>query len=461
MRRVLIVVMALVVIPGIGLWIVARGLLGSDLVRQAVEQQASAYLRQPVVIGSASASIFPRVTLTLGDVAIGRPPVVRAARIRLLVGTRALLSRRVEDAEAVVEDGRIAWPLPFPLVPEAPASPTASPAPLTIVSVRRIALRRVTVVTGLPDVTIDLAASLSGDRLEIGKLTAVSGATRLEAKGAFDSLARMEGRFDVKGDLAFAEYRASGLTATLAIANGGFSLAPLAFSMFGGRYQGRLDADLRRTVPQLQLAGDVSAADVAALLKNSGSPDAITGRLRARVALRATGSDGAALLHSANGTFTASIADGTLPRLDLVRAIVLAFGKPSGPAPAGSGSAFSALGGAFTLTGGTVATENLTLQSRDVDFGGPASFRIDAGLVSARGDAVLSRELTAQAGTDLRRYAQEDGRVIVPVTIGGTLDRPAIAVDVLAAARRAFGNEVRRRVGDYLGGLFKKKKGGG
>ena len=43
----------------------------------------------------------------------------------------------------------------------------------------------------------------------------------------------------------------------------------------------------------------------------------------------------------------------------------------------------------------------------------------------------------------------------------GTLAEPSIWIDVVAAARRAFGNEVQRRIGDFIGGLFKKKKGGG
>jgi hypothetical protein len=74
---------------------------------------------------------------------------------------------------------------------------------------------------------------------------------------------------------------------------------------------------------------------------------------------------------------------------------------------------------------------------------------------------ILSRDLTAQAGSDLRRYAQQDGRVIVPATVGGTLEHPSVFIDVTAAAKRAFENEVKRRATDFIGGLFKKKKGGG
>ena len=70
---------------------------------------------------------------------------------------------------------------------------------------------------------------------------------------------------------------------------------------------------------------------------------------------------------------------------------------------------------------------------------------IASGALSARANVVLSPELTAQAGVDLRRYAQEDGRVVVPATIGGTLQQPTVSLDVAAAARRALTNELERR----------------
>jgi hypothetical protein len=36
-----------------------------------------------------------------------------------------------------------------------------------------------------------------------------------------------------------------------------------------------------------------------------------------------------------------------------------------------------------------------------------------------------------------------------------------VFIDVAAAAKRAITNEMQRRATDFLGGLFKKKKGGG
>jgi hypothetical protein len=72
---------------------------------------------------------------------------------------------------------------------------------------------------------------------------------------------------------------------------------------------------------------------------------------------------------------------------------------------------------------------------------------------------MLSQELTAQAGTDLRRYASENGRVVVPATIGGTMTHPTVFIDPAAAAKRAAENELKRKAGSLLNGLIKKKGG--
>jgi hypothetical protein len=179
------------------------------------------------------------------------------------------------------------------------------------------------------------------------------------------------------------------------------------------------------------------------------------------VSLVASGADGATLMRTARGTINGAVVEGTMPHLDLVRAVVLAFGKPSGGPAEGSGTAFKRLAGTFALSNGTLKTENLSLESRDFDTAGRGSLGLDSGAVEARADIVLSPELTAQAGSDLRRYALQDGRVIVPATVAGTLDKPRVSIDVAAAARRALGNELQRRATDFLGALFKKKKGGG
>jgi uncharacterized protein involved in outer membrane biogenesis len=327
--------------------------------------------------------------------------------------------------------------------------------------VRSIALRNVTFVTSLPPIVVDLDAALAGDRLDVTRLSATSDRNRLDATGAVTSIARLEAQFRATGFLTFAGYTARDVAGTISLSPRGLALSPLAFSMFDGRFDGRLDVDLRGSPPQLRLQGTVRNVDVAGVLKDTASNGGIIGRLGATVSMAGSGSDGSAVLRSARGKFTAKVTDGTLPYIDIVRPVVLAFGKPSGAPPGGSGSSFSSLTGTFALTRGTISTEDLDLEARDFTAQGRTSLQIEPGTVDSHLDVMLSPELTQQAGSDLRRYASENGRVVVPATVGGTLTHPSVFVDPAQAMKRALSNELKRRAGSLLDGLFKKKKGGG
>jgi uncharacterized protein involved in outer membrane biogenesis len=461
-RKWPLVALAVLLVGALGTYFAARRALATDLVRTQLEQQLSARLGQAVTIGAVSASFFPQIAVDLRDVAVGRPVVVRMARVKVLTGLRALFADVVEVREVIVSDGR----------------PGGADPPFVF----------------------DLEASVLGDRLDITSLKARGRTTRIDAKGVLTSIAGLEGALEATADpldlnetiaiagalspqgrapargkpspmhfvvkiaapeTRFGTYAFRNLSTTMDVAPGRTLLDALSLEMFGGSFTGRLDVDTHGDAPALRLTGSIARLDVPSLLTGSGSPGGLTGRLGGTVSIAAAGSDGAALMRTARGTINAVVSDGTLPRLDLVRTVVLAFGKPTGAPAEGQGTAFDRLGGTFALSNGTLRTENLALASRDFDTVGRGSLAIESGAVDARADVVLSPELTAQAGTDLRRYAQEDGRVRVPATLTGTLHRPRVSIDVAAAARRALGNELQRRATSFLEGLFKKKKGGG
>jgi AsmA protein len=454
-RKWLIAVAAVGVLLAAGAYVVAQQALGGDLVRSQIEQQIASRLGQPVHITSASAVILPSVAIDLRDLTIGQPAAVQIGRVRLATGLRGLISRRVENAAILVENGRVGWPLPFSL--GATNGSSGGSSSVTVASVRQIQLRNVTVSTALPPITVDVDASLSGDRLDVTHVSARSDGNALEASGAMTSLTRLDGRFHLRGDLTFAGYRARNFSATLTLTSGGLSLTPMTFTMFDGKFDnGGLSIDLRQSVPRVQLKGSVARLDVADIVKNTGSTGGITGRLVGALSVSGTGTDGASLLRGSRGTFRATIVDGTLPYIDIVRPVILAFGKPSGRTPSGSGSSFSSLTGTFTLADATLATQNLTLETRDFTGRGTASLNVESGAIDSRLELVLSQELTAQAGTDLRRYAEQHGRVVMPATVGGTITHPSVFVDVAAAGRRAVENELKRKTGSLLKGIIKK-----
>jgi uncharacterized protein involved in outer membrane biogenesis len=497
-RRLLLAALILIALP-IGVYLFARFTLGSDLVRTTLERQLSARLGQPVHIRTATAGLFPRVALRLQDVTVGSADVVHIGDLQIVTGLRGLLSRTVTDAEVIASTGTVRVPLPFSLTPASPpASAPADASSLAIVSIRTIRLREITLATGRHSLIVDLDSSLEGDRLNIGRAALRTSSTRLEASGTL-ALSSMEGSLEARADpldldeaiaiasamatpapaaarpqagssslhlvvrlsapkATYASYLFEDVAATLDLAPRGVTLSPLSLRSFGGRFQGRLDAETTREVPLLRLSGRAEGFDVAELLKASGSPGGITGRLAGTVSVSAAGTEIDPLIRSARGTIGAVVTDGAIPGLEMVRQIVLAFGKPSGAPAAGSGSAFSRLGGTFALASGALSSEDLAMASRDFDMTGRGTMRLASGDLDARVNVILSPELTAQAGTDLRRYAQQDGRVVVPATIGGTLPRPAVALDVASATRRALENELRRRATTFIDGLFKKRK---
>ena len=406
----------------------------------------------------------------------------------------------------------------------APNAPASSGPGFTVTSIRVISFRDIEVAAGNQAVRINLDASVDGDRLDITRLTMNGKRTKVEAHGALTSVASLQGTVEAKAEpldldetiaIVSAFTAPAGLTpargsarprgqvsrptqplpqdpktrssetipmhivAKIAAPSGQFgayafrdfsssidlipgrvSLSPVSVRTFDGKFQGRVDVDTSGAVPRMRLNGRVEGLNVADAMKASGSPGGITGKLAGALNLTADGADAARVMRSARGTIDAAVTDGSIPHLDMVRTIVLAFGRPSGAPPQGSGSAFSRLAGAFALANETLTSDNLSLASRDFDMHGRGVLNLASSGVDARADVALSPELTAQAGTDLRRYAQEDGRVIVPATVGGTLSSPHVSVDVAAAMQRALGNELKRRTRTLLEGLFKKKGGG-
>jgi hypothetical protein len=497
-RKLLAVVAVLMVLAAIAVVLVARGVIGGDTLRRALESQLSTRVGEPVKIGTLGASFFPRVTVDLHEVSVGQPPRATIAQISIATGLRGLLSRRVEGAEVIVSNSRVPVGTVLGIAAAAASSGGSDGAGggLTIVSVRTLAFRHVELVAEPRSLTVDLESSLEGDRLDVTRLVAQSEGTRLEAHGALTSIARRQGRFtasagrlnldelltlasslsssapsgpagvptlDLQVDVTapggeLGSYAFQTLSSTIRVTGEQLLLQPLRFGIFGGEYEGTLRVT-PSSVADVTLNGRMTSMDVARILRETrgGSPGAasVSGRMGGAVTLTSRGRSSTDMLRTARGTGRVTITDGAIPGLEMVRTIVLAFGKPSGGPPAGSGSAFTRLGGTFALADQTLRSGDLAFASRDFDMTGSVVVRLPSGAIDMHASVVLSRELTAQAGTDLRRYAQEDGRVVVPATITGTVAAPSVTIDVASAVNRALQNELKRRVKGLLDRIIK------
>jgi hypothetical protein len=445
-----------------------------------------------VRIGSATGGLFPRIGVQLRDVRVGEPVRVSLADVTVSTGLRALLSRRVEDAEITLSDSRIELPLPFALPTSKAEEGAPSSSSFTVASISAISLRDILVASRGREIVVSADSSLDGSRLTLDRFTARSGETAVDASGVvdleptinakleasanrldFDDLMALADAFTpqqpskrggalvpgrVEAKLTAARGSVAGvdlakLGTTLVVRGNRVTLAPATFELFGGGYRGTVDADLGAERMTASITADIAGLNVAQLAAFGGVKDTITGRLTGRGRFTGRGADFAAVLAGATGSGTATITNGTISGLELVRTVVLFFGRPSSEAP-GGGQRFDRIGTSFSLARQVITSDSLTLQSPDLDVAASGTLAIPTKALSGRATVMLSESLSAQAGTDLVRFTREENRVVLPAVIGGTLERPRVTIDAAAAAQRGLRNEVERR----LKGLFDRIK---
>lgn len=472
--------------------------LSGDGVRRALEREATAWLGQPVRVGEASVTLFPRVSLRLRDVRAGAPARLTLAAVDLSAPLRALLSRRIENADVIVSDSRIEMPLPFVLPfrradADAQAGSGADAAdPLDVVSVRTIALRNVTLASRGRQIRISAESSLADTRLALTRFTASSGETRLDATGAIELSPRIDATIDARADaldvddllaLVSAFMTPAGAAASTPeasvrvlanitaprgrLAGAAFTrldaairaegreltIDPFTFDVFGGRHHGWLEAQLGDTL-QVRVGTSVANLDVAQLAAFGGAADTISGRLVGSGRFGARGRDLASVLASARGVGEMVISNGSMRGLDIVRTAVGFLGRPVAGDPPAGGERFEELGGTFALGDRVVRSEDLTVRSPDFDVFARGTLRLATKALEGRADLVLSDAVSAQAGRDLYRYTRAGNRIVLPATLGGTLARPRVGIDAAAALRRGIRNEIERR----LEGLFERPR---
>ena len=508
MKKLLLIGLAVVLIAIVGLAVAVRMLMDPERVRSTIAAQASAALGMPVSLQAASVSIWPRPRVTLSGLKVGEPASLTLNTIEVATALRALLSRRIEDAELTIADSTADLPALLAalggLATETPAPPvegTPTDAPLTLVSVDAIAFRNVRVVFEGGAATVSLASALDGDRLEIRSFELASDVTNLKASGAIESLADRRGKlsisaealdldgmigllsktqgaqgaqgakdrpedrpaFDMTFDVTAAKGRAGGvqfenLKSTIHATANAVRMAPFGLGVFDGRVDGNVNVDTSKPEPLLVLDTKFSGIDMRAVAAYAGQPEAISGRLAGELAVSGAGSEPTAALADATGRGAFRITDGAIPNLHLVRTIVLAFGKPASGS-SGGGDRFTSIAATMQLANNVVRFSTLSFASPDVDVEGSGTLNLSAGAIDVAGRARLSEALTAQAGRDLVRYTADANRVTVPVTVTGQLTSPQVRVDAGALLRRAAENEVKSQLKKQTEGLLDRFRG--
>jgi uncharacterized protein involved in outer membrane biogenesis len=240
------------------------------------------------------------------------------------------------------------------------------------------------------------------------------------------------------------------------------TLEPIKFGLFGGTYDGTLALSLG-TTPAFRLSARLAGVDMAAATAFAGSPNVITGRLAGQLEMTGKGLDAPAVLKTARGTARIDITNGTVKNLGLIQNVVVATsGRADAKSAGGSrDEPFSRIGGTLNVAGGAASTQDLKFESKDVLLDAAGAVRLDGSAINLKGQVQLSDELSQQAGRDLVRYTQDQGRVTLPATITGSAESPQVRIDVASMAKRAITNraneEAQKVLKKGLGGLLQRK----
>jgi uncharacterized protein involved in outer membrane biogenesis len=511
LRKALTVAIASIAFGSLAAFLLVRSVLATDAVRNTLASQLSKGIGQPVAIARIGASIFPRVTINLGGVTIGAPARITVETLQVGTSFRALLSRQIAHAVLRLNGARIQMPLPP--FGGGSSSPTSSGAAVELVSIDEIRLNDVEITSGGRTLHADIEAVPKGAGISFQKFALRTDDSHIDVKGTLTDLAGPTADLTISADTLYLDRLAtfasglsggSGSSAAQGSAPGpspsapagrrpmnvsitldapramfgamtldrlkgralitdrGMTIDPMSCGVFKGRYDGSLALTLADT-PDFQLRATLSKLDVGSAAAFAGSPNLVTGTLDGGIDLAGRGLTAASVARSLHGAITIDMRDGVVKNLGLLSAVVLATsGRPDSVAQLSKGSrdeAFSRLGARLTVVNGIATTNDLRFDSNDLSVVAAGTIAADGSAINLKGQVQLSDALSQQAGRDLVRYTQEQGRVTVPVTVSGSADALHANVDLGNLAKRALRNRANEEIGNAikrgLGGLLK------
>ena len=518
-KKVLLGIIGVMVVVSIGLFLAVKAIFAGDTVRLALAEQLSKTLGQPVHVGSIAATAYPRVTVNLRQVTIGEPASIHVETLHMGADFGALLSRRIEHARLELSGARVDLPLPAFTVGTGPTSgsSSSSTAPVELVSIDAIVLRGVQIVNAGHTLTGDVEVVPEGKGLKLQKGALMSDQDAIDVTGRITDLSGPVGEVAIRAGalnidrlLALANSFASGtaknstpsappvptsatapnagaarvppmnlaisleanrasigqltldrLSGQARITSDSMTLEPIRFGVFGGRYDGSLAFTLG-ALPAFRLNAMLAGVNMADATAFAGSPGVMTGHLSGKLNLAGSGLDAGSVIRAARGTARIDIVNGSVKNLGLIRGIVIATSGRAAPFDAGGtrDEPFTQLGTTLTIAEGLARTDDLRFESKDVLLAAGGIMRLDGSEINFLGQVQLSEELSRQAGQDLVRYTQEQGRVTLSATITGSVDAPRVGIDLVSTARRALTNlaneEAQKALSRGLSGLFRK-----
>jgi AsmA protein len=244
---------------------------------------------------------------------------------------------------------------------------------------------------------------------------------------------------DIDGHLRIGRVKVMNLTTeaidtTLKAEDGNFRLHPLSAKLYQGGYRGDLRLNVQGDTPKLAMNESLSGVQAGPLLKDFLGKDYVTGKANVAAKLTAEGIEPTAIRKSLNGSGNFSFVNGQIKGLNIgqrIREAYALYQRQPKPTEETKQTDFSRLSGSFTVTNGLVKTRDLSARSPLFQVEGKGSADLVRERLDMRLDTTVVSDIRDATG---ERSGELTGEVI-PITIKGRFDDPAIGVDVASVLK--------------------------
>jgi hypothetical protein len=250
----------------------------------------------------------------------------------------------------------------------------------------------------------------------------------------------------------------------LSISNGVITLQNFSLNAFGGGIVTKGTLDLRDTLKKpFDLSLNMNNVDShEALSKFSSFGDNLEGKITLNTKLKGDLDDTLGLdKQTLQGDGTMSVADGKIQNFALMNKIAAMTNKPEYKE-----LDFKTWSGEFTIVDGKMTLKDNVIHSPAADYTIGGVQGLD-GSMDYSVNMKLSKDESSNisiggiGGAIVQALKDKDGRIIIALKVGGTMNNPTVTPDLDAAKKAALNNvkgqnmdQLKKKAGDILNGLI-------
>jgi uncharacterized protein involved in outer membrane biogenesis len=253
------------------------------------------------------------------------------------------------------------------------------------------------------------------------------------------------------GVLTYNELVLDNVKSNVTLNQGIIQLAPLTSTLYGGQQSGQITLDTRVTPAAVTVASRLQKVDANKLLSAVTSiKNTLYGLLAANTnaSFRAVGGNNFA--QTLDGKLSLDLSNGRIAGVDLLNQLshIGRFLNASSAIPAKPFTDLAKLTGTFVVTNGIAQTNDLRAAIPGANLAANGTANLVNNAVNMHVTAVLSKALSQQVGGSSiggfmqTALANNNGELVIPVIVTGTLDHPQFAPDVQQIAQMKLQNLV-------------------